>query len=73
MVYCVFDLLVFRGSSLIERPLLERKAMLANLMAKPIPNCPFVGHFDDNSDVLFNQAVHQLNMEGIVAKRVDSA
>jgi len=77
VTYCVFDLLVYKGKSLIDLPLVERKKTLCHLMEKlRAAHTLFVQHVA-SSDVphpiswLYEQALaHQL--EGIVGKREDS-
>ncbi len=70
--YAAFDLLVAHGIDITERTLLQRKAMLAEML-DPIPDAVLpVGHFDEGGDRLFDQAVMQLKLEGIVAKRMNS-
>ncbi|MDM0054063.1 ATP-dependent DNA ligase [Variovorax fucosicus] len=53
-------------------PLLEREAGLAELLTPPLPNILLVGHFKEGGEDLFKTAVHQLELEGLVAKHADS-
>ena len=70
VVYCIFDLLVHRGVDISQLPLKERKALLAKLLARPLPNILYVGHFaGSDGPAVFKQAVLPLELEGLVAKR----
>ncbi|WP_310733649.1 ATP-dependent DNA ligase, partial [Aquincola tertiaricarbonis] len=70
-VFCVFDLLVQDGKSMMQLPLVERKKRLAKVLAGEMPCVLPVGHFDEVGQDLYRQAV-QLKLEGIVAKRMAS-
>ena len=73
VTYCVFDLLVLGGRSVMGLPLLERKALLRQLLS-PLPGFTlFADHFTGDGMVswLFSKAL-ELQLEGVVAKRVDS-
>lgn len=73
VVYCIFDLLVHRGTDVSQRPLKERKAMLAKLLARPLANILYVRHFSGaDGAAVFRQAVLPLKLEGLVAKRETS-
>lgn len=72
VVYCVFDLLVEDGLDITGLPLVERKARLARLLAPKRESLLLVGHFDEGGRHLFDQAVLQLELEGLVAKRLTS-
>ena len=73
VVYCVFDLLAEGEVIRISEPLLKRKARLQQVLgARPLPAVLVVGHFEDSGRQIFEQAVHQLKLEGLVAKRADS-
>lgn len=52
--------------------MLERKAILADLLAPGPRFVLLVGHFEEHAETLFESAVHQLKLEGLVAKRSDS-
>jgi bifunctional non-homologous end joining protein LigD len=71
VVYCVFDLLVHRGRSLMEQPLYKRQAQLAKLFAPSLPSVLLVTGVPSEGVWLYQQAV-ALRIEGIVAKRLDS-
>jgi bifunctional non-homologous end joining protein LigD len=68
VVFCVFDALVVRGRSVMARPLLERKAHLAPLLAG-VPHTLVVGEIVGEGEALFEAAL-QLQLEGVVAKRL---
>nr|WP_295932976.1 DNA ligase D [uncultured Dyadobacter sp.] len=68
--YCVFDLLWMDGKSLIELPLTKRKQLLRSVI-KDEPVFKFSESFDDGK-ALYGQILAE-NLEGIVAKRKDSA
>ena len=74
VTYCLFDLLVRAGVSIMDQPLIKRKAALARLLKVPPPRVLLVSHFDpeDNIRRIFDEAVIPLKLEGLVAKRVDS-
>jgi bifunctional non-homologous end joining protein LigD len=69
LVYFAFDLLHLDGRDLRSRPLIERKALLAEVVrAATVPRLLFVDHIDGGGDLLFD-AVREYGGEGIVAKR----
>ncbi|MEN7527592.1 MULTISPECIES: RNA ligase family protein [unclassified Cupriavidus] len=70
IVYCVFDILAFRGRDVRVLPIEERKAMLRPLLAS-LPGLLYVQAVLDQSDWLFANAL-ALNLEGIVCKRASS-
>ncbi|MGJ7497181.1 hypothetical protein ACSFA8_19135 [Variovorax sp. RT4R15] len=72
VTYAAFDLLVDKGQDITAAPLLERKAKLADLLTPPLPNILMVGHFEEGGEDLFKTAVHTLELEGLVAKRMAS-
>jgi bifunctional non-homologous end joining protein LigD len=71
VVFCAFDLLAYRGRDLRARPLASRKAQLAQLLATPLPSVLYVQDVPGGVAWLYAQAV-ALELEGIVAKRLDS-
>lgn len=76
VTYCVFDLLVQDGYSVMERPLVERKAELATILDPPPPNVLYARHIDSGTDAapvswLFAHALG-LKLEGVVAKLAQS-
>ena len=71
VAYMVFDLLYRNGQPLFERPLLERKQLLAELLAEaasPLVESTYVA---DRGLGLFEQAKAR-GLEGVVAKVMDS-
>lgn len=70
--YVLFDLLALDGEDLRELPLVERKQKLKALLKKLIPVLSFSEHTDKmtQKDI---EAVKNRGIEGIVAKRADSA
>ncbi len=69
--YYVFDLLGFEDFDLRPLPLMVRKALLRRVLP-PVGPLPFVDHFDTRGEELFEE-IKKLRLEGIVAKRGDSA
>lgn len=67
---CVFDCLVLKGKDLRARPLLERKAAIAPLLAG-ISGLQLVTHLATEGETAF-AAVVALGQEGIVAKKANS-
>ena len=72
VTYCVFDLLAVDGRDLTGLPLIERKEVLAEILSPSPRFVLLVGHFEEHAEALFKSAVHQLKLEGLVAKRADS-
>jgi bifunctional non-homologous end joining protein LigD len=73
VVFCAFDLLAIDGRSVIGLPIEARKAKLATLLSPAPHSVLYVGHFESqHGRVMFEQAVHQLGLEGLVAKRLGS-
>lgn len=70
VVFC-FDLLFLRGSDLRNRPLLERKKRLRDLIPFGTPHLLYVDHVEGAGLWLYQQAV-QLGIEGVMNKRADS-
>lgn len=67
-----FDLLEQDGMDLRARPLIERKAMLAELLAERITlGIHLVEHETGNGPALFKAAC-KMGLEGIVSKKIDS-
>ena len=67
---CVFDVLIVDGRDVRALPLVERKARLRELF-EDTPWIQIVGSLEAHGEALFDQAV-RLDIEGIVAKRVDA-
>jgi bifunctional non-homologous end joining protein LigD len=71
LLYCVFDLLYFRGRDLTDLPLQRRK----ELLKKILPSSPKI-RFSDHvrkEGVLFYHVSKEKGLEGIVAKHAQSA
>ncbi len=75
LTFFAFDLVHLDGYNLTRVPLLERKKLLADLLA-PVAGPRSAIHFSDHVGgdgmVLYEQAV-ELGLEGILSKRVSSA
>jgi bifunctional non-homologous end joining protein LigD len=69
-VYYLFDLLEAEGEPLVDRPLTERRARLAELLAPENPVIRLSQAFDDGDALL--AAADAQGFEGIVAKRAGS-
>lgn len=71
--FYLFDLLFLDGEDLRKRPLLERKAKLAALLADQPRTGPlfYSDHVVGNGAAML-QHVCEINLEGIVSKRADS-
>ncbi len=71
--YYIFDLLYFDGQDLRDLPLLERKKQLAELLNKiESPALFYSDHVEEKGISFFKTAV-KLGLEGIMAKKKDSA
>jgi bifunctional non-homologous end joining protein LigD len=71
LVFYAFDLLELDGESKVELPLRERKQQLRELLDGRVKNVAYSESFDDG-DALF-EAAKERGLEGVVAKRLDSA
>lgn len=69
---CLVDLLFHEGSDITGLPLLERKQRLFDLVGPELPSVIYMGHFEDCGRGLW-QAVTQLQLDGVMARRKDSA
>jgi bifunctional non-homologous end joining protein LigD len=70
--FWVFDLLFLNGEDVRDKPLLERKALLKELLKTP----PRLIHFSDHFEASGTQVLHQAcsaSLEGIISKRADDA
>ena len=72
VAYCIFDLLMDGGANIMGKPLVERKRRLREILTPPLDGLQYVQHKDERGRELYEQAVMQLKLEGIVAKRADS-
>jgi bifunctional non-homologous end joining protein LigD len=68
---CAFDLLYLNGRNVMALPLVERKAMLQQLLAPVRKHLVIVGELAAEAE-LFAQAVEGAKLEGFVAKRLGS-
>jgi len=73
LTYFAFDLLFENGGDLRERPLLERKQRLKNLLddASPGAVIKYVDHFVTAGDVVLKHAC-EMHLEGIMSKQLDA-
>jgi bifunctional non-homologous end joining protein LigD len=71
--YVVFDLLRHGGRSTIGLPYIERRALLDGLGLDGAPGWRVAPNFVDVAGSLVMAAAEQQGLEGVVAKRVDSA
>jgi bifunctional non-homologous end joining protein LigD len=70
MLYA-FDLLEHDGEDLRPRPLSDRKARLARLLARPPAGIVYNEHTEEDGAVVFRHAC-KLGFEGIVSKRLSA-
>jgi DNA ligase D-like protein (predicted ligase) len=71
LVYFVFDVMHLDGKDLLLKPLLERKARLADVLKGAPAGLQYSDHIVGNGAAFLRQAC-QLKAEGIVSKRVDA-
>lgn len=69
--YIVFDILFSKGEDVMARPLRERKAILKETLSEN-DGATLADYFPENGDEYF-QAALKLGIEGVMAKRLDSA
>ena len=72
LAYFVFDLLELDGKSLVELPLVQRKALLCELVRNAPELIRYSQHLEVDGATVLTQAA-QLGMEGIVSKRRHAA
>jgi len=70
--YFVFDLLSLDGKDWRKKPLRERRARLAKLMAKGVPGWLVYADYVEGSGSEFFAQACALGLEGIMSKRADS-
>jgi DNA ligase D len=70
LIYYVFDILWYNGYDLTGLPLVERKAILANLISDS--EIIKLSKDFETSGIDFLEAAKQMGLEGIMAKRKDS-
>lgn len=71
LVYMVFDLLALEGEDFRERPLIERKTKLAEIL-EGAPDCLKVSRHVEGKGKESLKAAEKAGFEGIVAKRASS-
>jgi bifunctional non-homologous end joining protein LigD len=71
VTYYAFDLLAFEDRDLRSLGARDRKALLRRLLP-PVGPLPFLDHFETEGEALYAQ-VERMGLEGIVAKKADSA
>lgn len=72
LIYYAFDLLFVDGEDLRDRPLVERKARLQDLLAglkAKHPGLRYVDHFETGGDAVLQSAC-RMHFEGIVSKEL---
>jgi bifunctional non-homologous end joining protein LigD len=70
-VFFAFDILFLDGKDLRTLPLIERKRILKKLLRRNRARMLYVDHIEGDGRLLFEQVV-RLDLEGMVAKRIDS-
>ena len=70
LVYYAFDLLHLDGQDVLGQPLIERKALLAPLIADK-PGLQFNGHQTGDGELILKHA-GKLGFEGVVSKTIDA-
>ncbi|WP_292041339.1 MULTISPECIES: DNA ligase D [unclassified Brevundimonas] len=71
LIYYAFDLLHDGKSDLRDKPLSERKALLAKRLAKADQSIRYVDHFQTGGQALLLSAC-RLDLEGIISKRLSA-
>ncbi|MEO8131564.1 MAG: DNA ligase D, partial [Bryobacteraceae bacterium] len=71
VTFLLFDLLYLNGYDLRSTPLLKRKALLQSIL-KPNEVIRYSEHFETDGAALV-EAVREQGLEGVIAKRADSA
>lgn len=70
LVYYVFDVLWYQGQDLKDLPLMERKAILSQIL--PTSKTIIISQDFETSGIEFLEAARKMDLEGIMAKRKDS-
>ena len=70
-IFAVFDVLVLNGEDLRDQPLIERKRILRETLRPDAAHVLYVDHVQAKGKKLFD-AICALDMEGIVAKPIES-
>jgi bifunctional non-homologous end joining protein LigD len=68
LVYYVFDVLEIDGQPVLDRPLSERRELLAQLIDNRSHTVRMTGEFDDGDALL--EAARKQGLEGVMAKRM---
>lgn len=71
LTYMVFDILALDGKDMRKMPLLERKERLASLMKDAPANLSYSKHVIGQGRQIF-EAAAEMQLEGIVGKKIDS-
>jgi DNA ligase-1 len=69
--YCVFDIIYFNGEKITNLPLIERKAILEEVILEDTPLLNKVKWIEGNAQQYF-ELIKQHELEGIVQKKADS-
>ena len=72
LTYFVFDLLHLNGHNLRNLPLIDRKSLLATLLANSHDHIRLSEHIESNGPAVFKSAC-ELDAEGIISKRAAGA
>ncbi len=72
LTYVLFDLLHLAGYAIDRAPLHERKALLAQILAKPVPRLALSSHITGDGSAAY-QLASDGAFEGIISKRADAA
>jgi bifunctional non-homologous end joining protein LigD len=72
LTYVLFDLLHCAGYAIESAPLHERKALLAQILAKPVPRLALSSHIQSDGPEAYRLA-SEGEFEGIISKRADAA
>jgi bifunctional non-homologous end joining protein LigD len=70
LIFIAFDLLHLDGESIAARPLIERKARLAGLLAREVLGLRFSDHVVGDGPRFRAQAC-RMELEGVISKRID--
>ena len=71
LTYFVFDLLHLNGHNTRHLPLIERKALLAEILTNAPDAIRFSEHLETGGEAMFHKAC-ELHAEGILSKRADA-
>ncbi|TDU34462.1 bifunctional non-homologous end joining protein LigD [Gelidibacter sediminis] len=70
LVYYIFDLLHLNGHDTVNLPLLDRKALLKELLPD-VSHIQYCDHVEAMGITVYQQAIN-MGMEGVIAKKADS-